>query len=355
MATSHSHLGVVIGPDGNRLYGFDAELYLKMESKRDPKWEHSILEWVQEVVGQPLADLDDIWLSLKSGVILCKLVNTIKPGSIKKYSKKRLVALVERDNIDLFLQAVWKFGIPSSNMFSASDLYRKKGLTQVYHCLFVFGQMAPTLGWKGAFLKPLVNEKNKNPPAKKWNSVETKPKLQKVEEVVQGDEEKIAVLTVDLAHVKEENKELKARDYNRQTEMEKLQSQVQKLKQKNRDLTANIKIASGKSSIAPSEPGETEFQKAIKKKKEKRESKKLEEVRKLEETVKKLQEETKSLKKQIQTNSKESTHKLQEDIKSLKSQIQKSNKEKKKLPTLQKKKKNDFTSNRQSRSTSRNS
>jgi len=45
MADSHKHLGVVIGGDGNRLHGFDAELYLRMNAKRDRDWEYRVLSW----------------------------------------------------------------------------------------------------------------------------------------------------------------------------------------------------------------------------------------------------------------------------------------------------------------------
>ena len=30
---------------GNQLFGLDAEIYLKMEAKRDRVWERSVLEW----------------------------------------------------------------------------------------------------------------------------------------------------------------------------------------------------------------------------------------------------------------------------------------------------------------------
>jgi hypothetical protein len=69
------------------------------------------------------------------------------------------VALVERDNIDLFLEACWKFGVPSSSMFSTSDLYNKKDLTAVFTCLFSLSQLAPALGYKGKGIASRIKSK----------------------------------------------------------------------------------------------------------------------------------------------------------------------------------------------------
>jgi len=43
-----------------------------LQSKRDPAWEAKLLAWISEVTGEPLADENDIQISLKSGVLLCK-------------------------------------------------------------------------------------------------------------------------------------------------------------------------------------------------------------------------------------------------------------------------------------------
>lgn len=60
---------------GNQLYGLDAELELKRREKRDPEWETKALKWVAEVTGEEI-DVNDIWESLKSGVVLCKYVSS---------------------------------------------------------------------------------------------------------------------------------------------------------------------------------------------------------------------------------------------------------------------------------------
>ena len=55
----------VLTKDGKRLYGMDAELYLKQESKRDAKFELEVAEWIEEITGSKLKDKNDLGISLK--------------------------------------------------------------------------------------------------------------------------------------------------------------------------------------------------------------------------------------------------------------------------------------------------
>lgn len=248
---SHQHLGVVIGPDGNRLYGFDAELFLKMEGKRDRNWERKIMEWVQAVLGEPLPDLDDVWVSLKSGIALCKLANTISPGVIKKYSTTRLVALVERDNIDLFLQACWKLGVPTAKMFATSDLYNRKGITNVYSCLDALSSLAPRLGWKGATVKKSGGGKSAPATkAKKWDKVQG-VKTVHADDLMDSAGKKKLDAKLALAEAELELKKLKASSAGAKQEVAGLRGEVSSLKQKLRDAKGGG--AAGNAAVADSE------------------------------------------------------------------------------------------------------
>lgn len=77
---------------------------MKREAQRDTDFELSVARWIEKAIGEPLADPSNLWLSLKSGVVLCSLINVIVPGSVKKFNKTNLLPLMEMDNIQLYLK-----------------------------------------------------------------------------------------------------------------------------------------------------------------------------------------------------------------------------------------------------------
>jgi len=70
----------------------DLEIKERMDSKHDLKAEEDAMDWIENVTKQPIDNLFD---DLKSGVILCQLVNIIQPNFIPKINM-RPVALMER-------------------------------------------------------------------------------------------------------------------------------------------------------------------------------------------------------------------------------------------------------------------
>ena len=58
---------VVIDESGKRLYGMDAELFEKMEGKKDHNLELKIALWLENLLQEELIDRYDLWLSLKNG------------------------------------------------------------------------------------------------------------------------------------------------------------------------------------------------------------------------------------------------------------------------------------------------
>ena len=54
---------------------------------RNKEQEQEVLNWISAVIGEPLpsASYEDY---LKDGIILCKLINKLSPGSVKKIQER---------------------------------------------------------------------------------------------------------------------------------------------------------------------------------------------------------------------------------------------------------------------------
>ncbi|KAI1319133.1 hypothetical protein EDD11_004776 [Mortierella claussenii] len=85
--------------------------------------------FIERTVGQPLPS-NDLHSSLKDGVILCRLANRLRPGTVEQISLKNL-PFVKMENISNFLTAARQLGVQSSDLFQTVDLYEGKDMTQV--------------------------------------------------------------------------------------------------------------------------------------------------------------------------------------------------------------------------------
>lgn len=66
---------------------------MQINSKYSDELAAECLEWIKEVTAEPIntaGDMDNFYEVLKDGVILCKLVNVIKPGSVKKVNQSTM-------------------------------------------------------------------------------------------------------------------------------------------------------------------------------------------------------------------------------------------------------------------------
>ncbi|EGB02647.1 hypothetical protein AURANDRAFT_7830, partial [Aureococcus anophagefferens] len=71
-------------------------------------------------------------------VLLCKLINVIQPGSVKKINKGSF-AFKQIDNIGMFLRGCEALGMPRADCFSANDLYQGDNMKKVLACLDSLG------------------------------------------------------------------------------------------------------------------------------------------------------------------------------------------------------------------------
>jgi len=155
-----NHSGEVVTEDGRRLYGIDAENYSKMKAKMNPEWNKKVIEWIEGMVGHKLEDEENLYVSLKSGIVLCELANKIRSNIIPKYNtigrngEKELHNLQAMENINLYLRACQKLGLKNSDMFVASDLFHSKCMPQVLHNIYALARKCASLGIEGTGSTP---------------------------------------------------------------------------------------------------------------------------------------------------------------------------------------------------------
>ena len=122
------------------MYGLDKELADRQAAKRDGGLEQQCLGWIETVLEEQLSS-NDLIEALKDGVALCKLVNAIAPGSVRKINASRM-PFKQRENISNFIRACRKLGQSEHTLFTTADLFERGNHTNVVNGLYAFGSVA---------------------------------------------------------------------------------------------------------------------------------------------------------------------------------------------------------------------
>ncbi|TYZ64200.1 hypothetical protein PybrP1_005502 [[Pythium] brassicae (nom. inval.)] len=119
-----------------------------------PTAEEEAQEWIESVLGEQfLASFGD---SLKDGVLLCHLMNKIRPGLIPRIQTSPM-PFKQMENITAFLRACRAVGVAEFDLFETVDLFELKKVPLVVKCVHALGRAVqkhvpefdgPTLGAK---------------------------------------------------------------------------------------------------------------------------------------------------------------------------------------------------------------
>lgn len=116
-------------------------------------------EWIEDMIDKKLppgtANFAD---HLRDGVFLCELANGFLPGSVPKIHKPRIGSVLEfmaTDNINQFFRACEKIKFPSIYMFSVPDLWEKKNVYKIVHCIHSLAHFVVTQGIRDVRIKKL--------------------------------------------------------------------------------------------------------------------------------------------------------------------------------------------------------
>ena len=96
-----------------------------------------LFQWIEAVLDEKLPE-GDFAEVLQNGVILCRLMNKIKPDSVKKFKEKGPAFLL-MENVQSFLTAAKKYGVPDEEVFQTPDLFEARNIPQVSLCIFSLG------------------------------------------------------------------------------------------------------------------------------------------------------------------------------------------------------------------------
>lgn len=125
-----------------------------------PTPETEAQEWIEAVLGEKF--LTNFGDSLKDGVMLCTMMNKLKPGLIPKIQMSSM-PFKQMENVSAFVRACRSIGVAEFDLFETVDLYNQSNLGQVVQCIHALGRAiqktmpdykGPILGVKESTVTP---------------------------------------------------------------------------------------------------------------------------------------------------------------------------------------------------------
>jgi hypothetical protein len=106
--------------------------------------ELALRRWLEQILVEDLNPAGEageggkqitIWDHLKDGVLLCRVMLTLKPNSVPKIHEEKAV-FRRKENLFFFLEALDEHDFPAKKKFTVADLYEEKNLIKVLYVLY---------------------------------------------------------------------------------------------------------------------------------------------------------------------------------------------------------------------------
>ena len=110
-------------------FGLDRELEQKRLAKYDHGLEETLRCWIESMTHASIPQ-GQFQPTLKDGQILCRLINVIQPGAIKKINTNKMPFLM-MENISAYLSACKSIGLMEHDLFMTVDLFESQNMSQV--------------------------------------------------------------------------------------------------------------------------------------------------------------------------------------------------------------------------------
>lgn len=133
--------------------GIAADIAKKISGRRDAEEEQKCLDWIGQIIGEqlPAGQFEDV---LRDGIILCKLINAIKPGSVKKVTQQGGNFLMMQ-NIENYNKATEAYGLSKEDIFQSVDLWDRKNVPAVLKAIFALDRVCQKNNFNGPVLRPI--------------------------------------------------------------------------------------------------------------------------------------------------------------------------------------------------------
>ncbi|KAJ1975077.1 iqgap- protein, partial [Dimargaris verticillata] len=92
-------------------------------------------EWIEALIQEEIPPAEQLGETLRNGVILAKLAQVFDPEAVPRIFQAKKLQYRHSDNINGFLLAIKRAGLPKLFHFDAIDLYDGKNIPKVIYCI----------------------------------------------------------------------------------------------------------------------------------------------------------------------------------------------------------------------------
>jgi len=132
------------GPADHASDEMAAGIAARQAASLDPERERKARAWLERALETKLEE-PSLMEALKSGVILCKALNKVYPGSVRSIHESK-TAFKQIENIGNYLKAWTTLGLNKSLVFETQDLYENRNPTIVVENVYELARVGSQKG-----------------------------------------------------------------------------------------------------------------------------------------------------------------------------------------------------------------